>query len=359
MLLDDLIEDFDVLGFVERFGSTRRSSRTNVCVYPCPICGDSRRDKFYINVSGDKKNGYWNAYCCHDEGRLPRLIMVVEDISFPEAASLIREEVESDGPRRVIPIVKPPGGRAKEAVAIPDSLEMPAPLLPAHPDMEMVFNGSPVRFHSRGIDQYIIDRHGLVVTGVVCVFKSKIRPDLANRLVIPIYSPTLPKSMVSWQARDLTGKSMSKYVFPTEDTSKETLYGFTETQDVNCLVLVEGAPAKWAFDRLGRDRGNRDLEHCAIASFGKSLSEDQHRLIVSHPSDTLVIAWDLDASSQIHKIAQKLNGKKKVLVMIPSSDGRDWDELTQDELIRALVNASPYSFSLAARLRARQTQLGK
>jgi hypothetical protein len=279
--------------------------------------------------------------------------MAVEDITFPEAAALIREEVESYGPKRIIPIVKATEAPAPTVTEVFGGVDVPLPQSAVFPYTEMVFNENVVKLSDRGIDQYIIDRHQLTMTSQVATFKGKLRIDLGNRLIIPIYSPTLPKSMVSWQARDLTGKHLNKYVFPTEDTSKETLYGLTEAQDVKCLVLVEGAPAKWAFDRLGRDRGNRDLEHCAIASFGKSLSEEQHRLIVSHPSNTLIIAWDLDAASQIHKIAQKLNGKKKVLIMIPNLDGRDWDELSQSELVDAIISSKPYDFGLAARMRSR------
>lgn len=355
--LDDIIRDFDVQNYLESQFSTRPSSSTNICVYPCPMCGDARRDKFYINISGDNRNGHWNAYCCHDEGRLPRLVMAVEEMSFGSAAKFIREEVEGIDYDKIIPLVEPPKVIVSKDETIHEMV-LPEPNRPATPEDLIFFKGKMVRFSDRGINRYIIERHDLVVTDKVAVFEKKIRPDLANRLVIPVYREKFGKLRLSYQARDLTGKATQKYVFPSGVNARETLYGFNEVRDSKVLILVEGAPAKWAIDNIGRKRHN-DLEYCCLATFGKSLSEAQENLIVSHPCKKIVLAWDLDAASQSHKIAQRLQGKKKVLITIPDESGKDWDELDEESILSSISKAEEYSFSLAVKLRARQALLGK
>ncbi len=124
-------------------------------------------------------------------------------------------------------------------------------------------------------------------------------------------------------------------------------------------MIVEGAPNKWAFDRLGRDIADSRVERMAIASFGKKLSADQEELLIAHPAKRVVIAWDLDAASEIGKVCHRLAGRKEVYVMPPPPAGLDYDELPPGELLRLFVAAQPYSLPLIVRMKASLSLSGK
>lgn len=99
--------------------------------------------------------------------------------------------------------------------------------------------------------------------------------DYANRLVIPVYSDG---KLVSFQGRDMTGRSDLKYR-TAPGSINEFLYGYDTLPD-STMVITEGILDKW---RIGDQ---------AVASFGTSLTNTQKYLIIERNPDTLIFAWD-------------------------------------------------------------------
>lgn len=349
---DDYIVPFDVEGYVGRHGTVKRSNKRNVMVVPCLICGDTRRNKFYIDTSGGETNGLWNSYCCHDNGNLVDLVVKAEGMSSKaEAISLIKAEVDGTDDLRLIPLIDASVPAPAAAPTAP-TFDLPKPFWPASPDTQIAFKGAAIPLRDRGVDEYIIARHQLQETGFMAEWNGRPRYDLAKRLVIPVVDHDDLSRLLSWQARDLTGMAERKYLFPTDDKTSQTLYGIHQARGLSTLTIVEGVFHKWAIDRLGRDMGRPEIENMAVASFGKKLSKAQIDLLLRSGVKRVILAWDLDAAPQIHKAAQLLNGKVELRIALPSRDGRDLDELSKIELMETLVSAEPYSFSLAARLNA-------
>lgn len=359
MSFNEILQDFDVESYIGQHGRVRKSSRSNVSLTPCPLCGDARRDKFYINVAGAEGNGRWNSYCCHGAGGLVELVMALEDMVRDEAVAFIKAEVLDDDAMKFVPLVEiTEVESAQKNTEVEPAIEFPSPLAQATPDTPMTYRGRALTLAHRGIDPYLIERHRLMVTGGFTAYEGRVRPYLANRLIIPIASPD-GKSWLSWQGRDLTGAAERKYVFPWGDKSASTFYGWHEAADLKTLVIVEGAPNKWAFDRLGRDLADARVERMAIASFGKKLSKDQEELLIAHPAKRVVIAWDLDAAPEIGKVCSRLAGRKEVLIMPPPPAGLDYDELPAGDLLRLFVAAEPYSLPLIVRMKASLSLSGK
>ena len=356
MAFSDLVEAFDFHDYLEKFGTIRRSGPTNVVVSTCPLCGDNRW-KFYANTSNAKGNGTWNSYCCHDQGGLVKLIAAAEGISRYEAMDLIRAAVEGEE-EKIVPLIEataPVEAPASpvEAVSLPTT-PVPSPIYSAAPETPCMMKGELRTLGDRGVSQYIIDRHHLRTLGIGTIYGTDDfglparRKDLDNRLLVPIYGPD--GELLSWQARDLFDVQKRKYVFPAGDRSSDTFYGWPDAKALDTVLIVEGVFAKWAWDTMGHELRNPAAERFAIASFGKKLSAAQEALLVASPVKRVILGWDLDAASQIAKIAMRLNGRKEILVMPAHPSGRDHDELTLAERVELLGSAKPVTMELLVRL---------
>ncbi len=89
----------------------------------------------------------------------------------------------------------------------------------------------------------------------------------------------LDGSIVSWQARDITGKSNLKYISPPKDSVlKRTFYGIDFVQKGSTVIIVESIFDAW---RLGKGVG--------IACFGTSWTEAQvWRIVQKHLIELLL-----------------------------------------------------------------------
>lgn len=349
MSFSEIVSAFDIEDYLTEQSRVRKSGPTNLVVNDCPICGD-RRGKFYINASRGERHGTWNTYCCHDKGGLVKLVATVESITEAEAVEFIRSRV--DGEDIVIPLIK-----HEPAPTAVETIQFPSPMIPATPSMSFVRGSSVSTLGDRGVDDYIINRHQLRVTGQTAMLNGTVRHDVTNRLVIPV--PTNDgRGFISWQGRDLSGKAKNKYLFPPGDRSTETLYGIHEHIGPS-IVIVEGAFHKWAWDRLGRFLGMPQIEYISVASFGKKLTEPQENLLMSIPDIKRVfIAWDLDATSQVLATAERLVGRKEVYVVESHPSGRDHDELTPRELMQLFTDAKPYTREFAVQMSMRVAMMG-
>tara|TARA_R100001530_G_scaffold121976_1_gene89493 strand:- start:2294 stop:3184 length:891 start_codon:yes stop_codon:yes gene_type:complete len=103
------------------------------------------------------------------------------------------------------------------------------------------------------------------------------------RLMIPIYSNG---RIVSFQARDITGKQDPKYISCHNSNIKEYLYGIDYVHN-DRVFICEGVTDVW---RLGK--GN------AVATFGIEYTEKQKRLIRDKNFEYVIVFFDSEPQAQ-------------------------------------------------------------
>lgn len=153
--------------------------------------------------------------------------------------------------------------------------------------------------------------------------------DVSFRIIIPVYDEF--GTPIAWQARDTTGRSEFRYVFPRSSEclaeSKNTLYGAHLCRDRKRIVVVEGVFDAW---KLGNG---------VVCTFGTSVTEQQVRMMANW--EEVVIAFDAEPEAQKHarEIAMKL-APCGVKVFIADTDlgknddgtARDIGDATPDEI---------------------------
>lgn len=156
---------------------------------------------------------------------------------------------------------------------------------------------------------------------------------LRHRLFIPIY---LDGKMISWQCRDITGKSQLKYI--AQDFSKEiisnkdTLYGIDQALGKSCII-VEGVTDVW---RLGPG---------AVALFGIKYRPAQVKMLLSYFKDFhILFDPDPQAKIQAKKLANELSvmGGKCKIWTIDDCDPGDLQQDDADALVRQILGVGGY-----------------
>lgn len=347
----DRLRAFDIEDYLSRYGRVVKSGADHRSMAKCPLCGDSHR-KFYVNIG--KRRGTWNSYCCHKSGGVIELVCEIEGITRREAVAMILDGQDENGLIGVDPNEFISGPMQQRELA-PDLETLPGPYALATPEMPCMIKGRPGTLRQRGCDEYIISRHGLVVTGGMTFYRGKHRPDLNCRLVWSVRGPG--GAALGWQARDLSGTAEAKYLFPTGNRVTEWFYGLQDFAG-DTLLIVEGCFHKWAWDRLGRATGRPLFERFSAASFGKKLTEEQIKLLIAAENiKNVIFGWDLDAGEAVAKYGAELKGYKKVYVMPSMPDSRDHDELSHQEMIHILSSCAELTDELAVKLTVQSRQI--
>lgn len=147
----------------------------------------------------------------------------------------------------------------------------------------------------------------------------------SNRIIIFIKNKE--GEIVSWQARDITGKSKIKYLFQPGFKGAEHLYNIDRVTVGEPIIVVEGVMDAWGWIRAGY--GN------VVATFGKKISKQQLNLLVSLNPGVVYIAWDGDAGFEKARFAE--NYSHLFNIRMVGMGEKDADELTKEKL-RSLYN---------------------
>jgi hypothetical protein len=234
---------FDTISFLNDYniqyitqGSQLSQGWVGVC---CPMCND---DKFHMGISPD--GHVWTCWRC---GRLQLHKLIREWLTCDKstARQVFKEYADST------PSGQPLAKNDKRA----SSVELPGGSLQA-PHKRYL--------KSRGFDPDFLERkYKITGTGPICKYDGQ---DFSLSLIIPVYNRT--GKLISFQARDITGKKEMRYKGLKAESSvvpyKETLYNLNNV-DSDTVVLVEGP-----FDVM---RGGNNF----VASFGTSLKPSQLR----------------------------------------------------------------------------------
>lgn len=143
-------------------------------------------------------------------------------------------------------------------------------------------------------------------------------------IVIPIYDQG--RRMVSWQARDITGASSTRYYTHAQSAIKRNLYGLhMAAVDQKKIIVVEGVTDAWRFSP-GK----------AVATFGQDWSQDQFRLLLKF--DEILVLFDSEVVAQHNgkKLADSLSVMGRwseahaLTEFFEGLEGKDPGDLDQD-----------------------------
>ena len=141
-----------------------------------------------------------------------------------------------------------------------------------------------------------------------------------GRLIVPCF---YKGDLVTFVGRDIFGYSSRKYLNPMGNKQSDFLFNF-DNVEVDTVVLTEGV-----FDAISVSRS-----FPSVASFGKSLSKRQIRLLNRFKS--VIFYWDRDAYPQAEKYASLLQSECRVVL---HADGEDAGSRSNEENNKLLSSA--------------------
>jgi len=239
-------------------------------------------------------------YSCHRcKGHwLPKVIAILTKTDIHEAKNIIKKY--SSGQSRISKIKKEEYKYSSKVIFPPGT----GPLTDKAKEYLISRNFDP---------NYLASEWGLLSTGHLGNFKF--------RILAPIY---LKGQLISYQCRDITGKSKNPYKgCPIEESVyflKYTLYGFDKAIAKKRCAVVEGLTDNW---RLGQG---------AIATFSMNFMPQQVLMLAKY-FDNIFIMYDAEdhAQEQADKLYHQLTvyyNKNVEILTLPEGDPGD---LSNDE----------------------------
>lgn len=257
----------------------------------CPFCAGSQNYHLGIHVEG---NG---CHCWRCGGHtITELLVKLLGVSEAEARSLFRKYKGKPLPRKRI--------EKKAAQIFPLKLPSPnqAPLTKQYRNYLL----------QRGFDAERIEGEWeLRQTGPVSTLDGM---PFNNRIIIPIF---WDGEMVSFQTRDITGRSPYKYLACPKNREKihhkNILYGKQENLiNSKRIIVVEGVTDVWRFGT------------CATATFGIEFKMEQV-LQLANLGEKFVIIFDSEAQAQKQaralQVKLKALGKQATIKKVPDDPG--------------------------------------
>lgn len=225
----------------------------------CPFCNDPSN---HLCLFENEDNGY--CWRCDDSYSHYKIFHEINGITYSSFNDLVRK-VGFSTEKVVVSekeIVKEkPASLPKEYIAIDDT----AP---------------------NYILEYLIQRNVSLQTCIDNKFGYCTVGEYKYRIIIPIY---YKNKLVAFQARDATGRAISKYL-----TSRGSVNNYLYKYDDLCgstIIIVEGV-----FDALRIKN--------SVATFGISMSTQQRRLVVDRKPSELIFCWDSGAYVKARKHAE-------------------------------------------------------
>ena len=295
---------FDVLKFlrdnsVDFITEGNKHAGTGWINIHCPFCEGSQNYHLGIHI----EQGY--GHCWRGKGKsLQRIVKALAHCGADEAKRIIQQY--SDG--RVVAKESPVKVSRKSSVKLPIGCNV---LSPRHWQYLEGRNFDP---------DLLTTTYGLKGTGPIGDYK--------HRVIAPIY---FEKKLVSYQGRDITGRSLLRYkACKTEDEAihhKHILYGWDLAVGDSCAI-VEGITDCWRFGPG------------SLGTFGTGYTSEQAQLIVQRFKRIFLI-MDPEPAAQktAEELAWFLGYKGKEVHIVDSGFNCDPGDLKQsiaDEIMRDL-----------------------
>lgn len=262
---------------------------------PCPFCAGSQG--YHLGYCIDKSSRYFGAFTCWRCGgkSAVKVIAKITHSTESEAWKILKRYSDSKIDNR--PYKKEEKEKAVKCL-LPDGL--------------VSFEGKVSTYlRKRKFDAIeLVSEWDLKATGPVGPFK--------HRIIIPIY---FKNQLVSFQGRDLTGKSEMKYKACPQEREvldhKCCLYGYDKVRGSK-VVVVEGVADVW---RLGPG---------SVATFGIKYTPEQVRLLSKFKEAFIIFDNDPKAIEQAESLAYDLSAVGVSVEIITLKEG-DPGDLTDQE----------------------------
>lgn len=279
----------------------------------CPFCGEDRSDlRLYVN----SETGLGQCFHCGEGFNPVKFVMKNEGCSYSKAIKILigDDDAWSTGSSETVE-------RVKETLRLPPMVRV----LDCPPAAEYMLgrgvNGEAMEFFN------VMFAVGDVEIGGK-TYKT------SNRVIIPIYD--LSCKVISWQGRDITGKSSIRYLFPAGFEGAEYVFNAQAIpKNPKYLIICEGV-----FDAFGWwCAGFKNV----VCTFGKKISEHQFDIIRYINPDIIFIAWDDDATINKYEFVEKYGHIYSIKIV--NMGGKDADEMSVRELSNAISSSRTYDWS--------------
>jgi hypothetical protein len=323
------IHDFDLAGYLRAHARGGRPSASPAeWVMPCPGCGG--REHLYVNVEKRCAN-------CFRCGWAPGLIDLLaqlerrprEEISERLAATDQRASIP--GLENLRARVLAAGARRVRATTSPPEIPYPDGYLPLAGRQTLDAERALAPFRAYLVRRRVpLDRVSRHAIGCALVGR------YAGRVILPVH---LDGRLVTFQARDITGRARAKYLGPAGTPLGETLFNLDHARQHARIILCEGIVSAIC---TGTD---------AVASFGKTLKPAQVALLV-RAGRPVIVLYDaakpetqaLDAAREAMEAARRLHraGVEVSVGRLPWGDPADHP---LEEVRRAVDEAGPFALA--------------
>lgn len=231
----------------------------------CPFCSDDPSDHLGIFEG----TGIFSCWRCKKKGPLSYLIHVLT--GFPrerceemveDGSNIFKEDSSSTINRIINEEITKENRKKKDFYGLPKEMEL------ITEDTQFKLLHLYLERRKILLETTILHKCGICRTG-----------SYMNRMIIPVF---FNKSVVGFQAADLTGRADLKYKTSSNDIN-DYLYEYDNIKPSRRIIITEGILDAW---RVGND---------AVCTFGTHLTEKQKQLILDvHPKE-LILLWDNDA----------------------------------------------------------------
>lgn len=336
----DTLNELDIAAWLDWMGidyrRTHGSHGAQLNLRECPFCGDDRW-KVYIN----EETGLGNCFHGDCETKFNKFKFIRASLQAKNASE-VRKNLEAfDEIHGWRPKVEKP--KPVQITVSTNDYKLP----PYTPITEQTPNAY---LQQRGISTEACEYFKLGdCTNGSYEYKANgswVQKDFSNRIIIPIFD--LDGQLVSFQGRDVTGQSKSKYMFPAglKATGALLYNGFNAIGAKN-IVICEGVFDVIAVWQAFKEKGMS--EFVPVGTFGKHLSHGDldsqlGRLLTLKEKGlkTITMMWDGEpqAIADAIKTGQMLQ-KYGFAVRIATLPGKDPNELPNVIVRQAFWNATP------------------
>jgi DNA primase len=348
-------EDFCEVASVD-YRMTTGSSGTQVNVKECPRCG-GKDWKVFLNA----ENGLGNCFhgSCVGEPGFNLFSFAKHQLGLSAKDTVNYFEDFARKRRWIL------GTARKVHSARPEQVQLKLP-----ESVEIKQGQELIYLEGRGFDKDVAEHFGWTFCKKgVFAYKREDGEDsfqtYDDRIIVPIFD--ISGKPVTFQGRDITGKSLRKYMFPPGlPGTGRYLYGANKAKGVPNVIMNEGV-----FDVAATYIAFKEFSDiAAIGSFGKSLSgridtesmsEDQLSELIKLSKSgmkKLTIMWDGEVAA-IHDACKTAEGLMRAgietfIAILPRS--KDPNEVSPEELRACYARALKATKSNIVRLRLKHTR---
>lgn len=276
---------------IEYKSGGKNIGRDFVGLEECPLC-NSKGYHFGIHTY----KGFFNCWVCGGTGNFIKFVREIEQCGYkkakPIAAKYLDLDLDEDEEERL-----PEGQKV-----------LPEDCLDYLPQIHMNY------LEGRNFNPSFLKKK----------YKLKAVHNLGKyrfRIIVPII---MKRQIVNFAARDISGKSKSKYLYPSNSESilpiKSCLYNIDTVQNGGEAIVVEGVTDCW---RLG-DK--------SVATLGKHLSIPQLNLLAEKELERVTVIPDEGAEDSAEKVANQLSGLIDNVEIVELPEGGDPADLNVDEV---------------------------